>query len=72
MTTTLPAPGTTARFDLGSGDSFIGKIVEIQGDIATIENYSAWYAEESAPYQSPYLDDSLRFRIDDRTRISAF
>lgn len=71
-TTTLPAPGTIARFDLDDGDSYIGEIVAIRGDLVTLQNYSAWYADTAEPYSCQYFDDEVRFRIDAKTRTAQF
>jgi hypothetical protein len=69
---TLPAPGTTAHFDLESGDSYTGEVVEIQGDRVTLRNFSAWYEGDDSPYDSPHYDDGVSFRIDDKTTINQF
>jgi hypothetical protein len=74
MTTTTIAPviGSTVRYDLTSGDSYIGEIASVHGDLVTLANYSAWYADADAPYQSGHPDDEVRFRIDARTVVSNF
>jgi hypothetical protein len=75
-TTALPAAGTIARFDLDSGDSYIGEIVTIAGGIAyghvTMQDYSAWYADTDAPHSPKYHDDQVRFAIDPKTHITRF
>jgi hypothetical protein len=70
--TTLPSPGTTARFDLDTGDSYIGEVVEIGRDLAVLQNYSAWYEGADEPYSSKYFDDQVSFRVNAKTRIAQF
>jgi hypothetical protein len=67
-----PAPGITAHFSLAQGDSYTGVVVAIRGDLVTLQNYSAWYEGDDSPYDSPYFDDAVSFRIDAETRVSAF
>lgn len=71
MTTTTVAPviGSTVRYDLASGDSYIGEIVSVHGDLVTLANYSVWYDDATAPYRSASADDEVRFRIDAKTVI---
>ncbi len=69
---TLPTPGAIARFDLDDGDSYIGEIVAIRGDLVTLRNYSAWYEGDAEPYNSEAPDIEVRFRIDSKTRIEQF
>jgi hypothetical protein len=70
--TTLPVPGTTARFDLDNGDSYIGEIVTIARGLVTMQNYSAWYEGDATPYNSKYFDDQISFSIDAKTRVAQF
>lgn len=72
MMQTLPTPGTTARFDLVHGDSYIGEIVATRGDLVTLRNYSAWYEGDTSPVDSPHFDDEVRFRTDADTVVDAF
>lgn len=71
-TTVAPAIGSTVRCDLDSGDSYIGEIVSVRGNLVTLADYSAWYADATAPYQSGYSDDQVRFQIDAKTVICTF
>jgi hypothetical protein len=71
-TTVAPAIGSTVRFDLDSGDSYIGEVASVHGDLVTLANYSAWYADATAPYQSGYPDDQVRFQIDTKTVVCTF
>lgn len=72
MTRTLPAAGTVARFDQPNGDQYIGEIVRTNGNLVTLANYSAWYTGDSAPYNSPYIDDEVRFATTPKTVICEF
>jgi hypothetical protein len=71
-TSTLPAPGTTARFDLDNGDSYIGEVVEVGGNCVVVRNYSAWYDGDAAPYNSEHPDIEVRFAVNAKTVISEF
>lgn len=65
---TLPLPsllptGDTANINLSSGDSYIGEVMAVRGDLVTLRNYSAWYDGDPAPYNSPYFDDEVTVRV---------
>ncbi len=63
---------TTARFDLASGDRYLGEVQAIQGDLITLANYSAWYEGDTTPYDSKDATETVRFRIDHETRVETF
>lgn len=74
--TDLPAPGCIARFDLDSGDSYLGEVTAVHSSTiassrttVTLRNYSAWYEGDSSPYSSPYFDDEVTFLIDSKSVI---
>jgi len=67
-----PTIGTVARFDLESGDSYTGEVVAITGGQVTMQNYSAWYADEPLPIDSAYADDLVSFATTTKTRVTAF
>lgn len=71
-TNTIPAPGTTARFDLDNGDSYIGEVVEVGGKCVVVRNYSVWYEGDAEPYSPKHFEDEAQFAVDAKTVISQF
>lgn len=61
--------GQIISIEQPDGDSYIGSVEEIHGDLVTLSNYSAWYEGDAAPYSSPYVDDSVRVRVDKKAIV---
>lgn len=66
----MTATTETYRFDLASGDSYVGEVVKVELWEITLRRYSAWYEGAAAPYVSSYADDEVRFRGDVETRVT--
>lgn len=58
------------RFDLATGDRYVGEVVKIESWAVTLRRYSAWYAGADGPYFSSYSDDEVSFRADVETRAT--
>lgn len=66
MTTTTTLAdliGRRVRFDLENGDSYYGVVDHVAGQQVTVRDYSVWYDDAPAPYNSPYADDTATFCV---------